>query len=370
MKSYPNREKIRLAILFGGRSPEHTISLVSAREVLARVDRSRYDPVPIGIDRTGTWQFLTERECSLLFRGEHPQFTRAKRDLSLFDERAFRFSPCTLKRYVDVLFPLLHGPFGEDGTVQGLARLADIPCIGSSVLGSALCMDKEVTKRLMQAAGISVVPFRCLRRGDDIDPGNRVGELGLPLFVKPANMGSSIGIRKVTREDALPTAVAEALRHDDKVLIEKCIVGREIECAVLGNRNPEASVLGEIVTRHDFYSYEAKYSDPGGTTLSVPATLPARTGERVRRMALRAFALAECRGMARVDFFVTPEGTPLFSEINTVPGFTPISLYPLLWEASGIDYATLIDRLVTLAMENHGDEPEPFKNGRGSENGF
>jgi len=254
---------------------------------------------------------------------------------------------------VDVVFPVLHGPFGEDGTVQGLLKMANVPFVGASILGSAIGMDKDVMKRLLRDAGIPVAKFLVFNRGwanKIVFP--RVKRiLGLPLFVKPANLGSSVGISKVTRAAQFRPAIKEAFRYDDKILVEECIRGREIECSVLGNENPIASLPGEIVTRHDFYSYDAKYVDENGAQLIIPAKLSSRLTRKVRAMAIKSFQILCCEGMARVDFFLR-DGRQLFvNEINTIPGFTKISMYPKLWEASGISYASLIDRLIQLARQ-------------------
>src|SRR5262249_23599558 len=259
---------------------------------------------------------------------------------------------------LDVAFPVLHGTFGEDGTIQGLLELADIPYVGAGVLGSAVGMDKDVQKRLLQAAGIPVTPFvtvtatRWSSERAGLEAG--VADLGLPLFVKPANLGSSVGITKVHAADALAAAVATALEYDDKVLIEKGIAGREIECAVLGNEEPRASVPGEICPHAEFYSYEAKYVDENGAVLHIPAPLTEAETAAVQSLAIRVFQLLEGAGMARVDFFLEHgTGTLYVNEINTIPGFTKISMYAKLWEASGIPYRELISRLIDLALQRH-----------------
>jgi len=259
---------------------------------------------------------------------------------------------------LDVVFPVLHGTYGEDGTVQGLLELADIPYVGAGVLGSALGMDKDVQKRLLQAAAIPVVPFVATRRpvwdGDTDRMSARMLALGLPLFVKPANLGSSVGITKVKTAEALPAAIATAFEYDTKIVIEKGLDAREIECAVLGNESPEASVPGEICPQAEFYSYEAKYLDTHGALLQIPAVLSAPQTAQVRELAVRAFQLLECAGMARVDFFLERGTEALYvNEINTIPGFTSISMYPKMWEASGLPYRALISRLIALAQDRH-----------------
>jgi D-alanine-D-alanine ligase len=260
---------------------------------------------------------------------------------------------------MDVVFPVLHGPYGEDGSVQGLCRLANMPCVGAGILGSAVGMDKDVMKRLLRDAGIPIARFATVLRGRTAPAFAALkAELGTPLFVKPANLGSSVGISRAGSAAEYEKALAAAFEYDTKVVVEECIVGREIECAVLGNTNPQASVPGEIVTggSHSFYDYDAKYLDEKGAELRIPAPLDAALTEKVRALALRAFTVLCCDGMARVDMFVKDTGEVLVNEINTIPGFTRISMYPKLWEASGVSYQELVDRLIALALERHSVE--------------
>ena len=354
------KNRIRVAILFGGRSAEHEVSLQSARNVVAALDRERYEPLLIGIDRDGGWH-LNEKSLELLdaddpraislHPGQRPVALLAGRDTGLLVDRADAAAVAA----VDVLFPVLHGPYGEDGSVQGLARLANLACVGSGILGSAVGMDKDVGKRLLRDAGIAVAQHLCLRRRD-LHPGlAREVEtlLGYPVFVKPANMGSSVGVVRVDHDGALAAALDTALKYDNKILVEECIDGREIECAVLGNDEPEASTIGEIVTADGFYSYTRKYLDADGAILKIPAELDAATLEAARATAIAAFRTLEARGMARVDMFLTADGRIHVNEINTIPGFTAISMYPKLWQASGLSYGELIDRLIRLALEEH-----------------
>jgi D-alanine-D-alanine ligase len=258
---------------------------------------------------------------------------------------------------IDVAFPILHGPMGEDGTVQGFLRLANIPFVGSGVLGSAVGMDKDVMKRLLRDSGVPIGSFISL---SDEEPrptfSEVVSRLGLPFFVKPANMGSSVGVSKVTDEAGYGIALEQAFAFDMKILIEEFISGREIECSVLGNSKPIASVIGEIKSSHDFYSYEAKYLDEKGAVLEIPAPLPVEVAERARRLAIRTFKALSCEGLGRVDMFLKQSGEVLVNEINTIPGFTKISMYPKLWEASGITYTELIDKLIELAIERFAKE--------------
>lgn len=312
------KKKLKVGILFGGKSVEHEVSVSSAQNVIAALDKKRYTAVPIKIDMQGK-EYLT--------------------------------LPQKIKK-VDVVFPVLHGPFGEDGTIQGLLKLANVPFVGAGVLGSALGMDKDAQKRLLRDAGIPTAKFLVLSHLVTRLPGG----MKFPCFVKPANLGSSVGVHKARNQKEFARAVYDAFRYDRKILIEECVKGREIECAVLGNDNPIASVPGEIIPRHEFYSYEAKYLDPEGAALIIPAKLPKSTVKKVWELALRTFKVLCCEGMARVDFFITKNEKVLVNEINTIPGFTNISMYPKLWEASGIPYPKLIDRLIQLALERFRKE--------------
>jgi len=365
------KRKIRVAIIFGGRSGEHQISLRSARCIVDAIDRKAYSLSLIGIDQQGHWHLVDEAAFRRLTAAPLPVLEGSDKGVilvpaptqgALVDPR----NPPAVLTTVDVVFPVLHGPFGEDGTVQGLLELADLPYVGAGVLGSALGMDKDVQKRLLQGGGVPVVPFLTTRKKQWAAEREAViagaGTLGLPLFVKPANLGSSVGISKVKRLDDLPAAVDTALAYDHKILIEKGIDAREIECAVLGNDAPEASVPGEIRPAADFYSYEAKYVDSGGANLLVPAPLTGAQTAAVQELALRVFQLLDCAGMARVDFFLE-RGTDRWyvNELNSIPGFTTISMYPKLWEASGVPYRELIGRLIDLALERH-DQRSRLKN--------
>jgi D-alanine-D-alanine ligase len=348
-------ERIRLVVLFGGRSAEHDISCTTARHVVAALDRGRYAIEPVGIRRDGTWVRAAAATRAL----------EAPADASLalpaaLDAEGDALDPLPAlagdARSPVVVLPLLHGPFGEDGTVQGLLELADVPFVGSGVLGSALAMDKAAAKDMLAAHGIAQAPWRAAHapswsaaEADDV-----VAALGLPLFVKPANMGSSIGVSKVHDAAALDAAVARAGAYDETVVIEESIEGaREIEVAVLGNLAPRASVPGEIRPAAEFYDFADKYED-GAADLLIPAPLDATTSEQVRSLALDAFRALRAEGLARVDFLFEERGRgPLLNEINTMPGFTPISMYPKLWEASGLPYGALLDELVALALERH-----------------
>ena len=326
--------RIRVAVLAGGRSSEHEISLASAKSVVEALDPDRYETRTIEIGRDGAWALPPAPGVAALPGGEAglPIPTAS--------------APQVLGA-VDVVLPILHGPFGEDGTVQGLLELADIPYIGAGVAASALCMDKDLFKAVLRDRGIQVASSVTLRTGDGVE-----NPFGYPVFVKPARLGSSVGISKVRDAAELDAAVALARRHDDKVLVEEFQPGVEVEVGVLGNSEPVASVVGEIVAHADWYDYEAKYAD-GGMELIVPARLSDETSERVRQLAVDAFVATDCEGMARVDFFVRPDGSIIVNELNTIPGFTATSVYAKLFAESGISYAALLDRLVELALERH-----------------
>ena len=356
-------KKIRVGIVFGGRSAEHGVSLQSAKNIIDAIDTNKYEVVLIGIDKKGQWHLNEESRFLLpITKSGLPELPITGENLALVpgkqNNQVVAISGEQTLGSLDVIFPVLHGPFGEDGTIQGLLKLANIAFVGAGVLGSAIGMDKDVMKRLLRDAGIPVVRFIVANKYSpkEIDFDDARGQLGLPLFVKPANLGSSVGIHKVRDRDEFERAVRDALNYDDKVLIEECINGREIECSVLGNDNPIASVPGEILPRHEFYSYEAKYLDENGAVLEIPAKLSSETLERIRQLAIRTFTVLCCEGMARIDFFLRNSDEIIVNEINTIPGFTRISMYPKLWEATGISYSELIDRLIQLAIERFARE--------------
>jgi len=350
--------RLRVGILFGGKSAEHEVSILSARNVLLALDPDRYEPVLIGLDRTGRWQ-LQSAELLLAARGDPrllrldagaPSVALEPRPGGALTSSGVPAPP------LDVVFPVLHGPMGEDGTVQGLLELCDLPYVGAGVLGSAVGMDKDVMKRLLAQAGIPVARFRTLRKVDfERDPATvcrRAAELGFPLFTKPANLGSSVGVCRVAGAAGLEAALAKAFAFDVKALAEESVPGREIECSVLGDEDPIASIPGEIVVRHGdgFYSYDAKYVDESGAELHIPAQLDGAQVAAVQGLAVGAFQTLEGSGMARVDFFLRPDGELVVNELNTIPGFTAISMYPKLWEASGIPVRELVTRLIDLAL--------------------
>jgi D-alanine-D-alanine ligase len=355
--------KIRVAVLFGGRSAEHEVSLQSARNVIEAIDQEKYETVLIGIDRNGAW-FLNDESMPLL-NSDNPRLialNKCKNPVSLIpgDQTGVLInlqSPVSIPA-VDVIFPVLHGPYGEDGSLQGLTKLANVPCVGSDILGSAIGMDKDVSKRLLRDAGIPVARHICLRRnGMTGELSQQVEQiLGFPVYVKPANMGSSVGVVKVPGPADLVPAIDKAFQYDTKIVIEETIVGREIECAVLGNDEPIASIVGEIETADGFYSYEKKYIDENSAVLKIPAELNQATLEKVQATSIAAFKVLESRGMARVDMFLTESGEVYINEINTIPGFTAISMYPKLWEVTGLSYKDLIDRLIQLALAEHKEK--------------
>ena len=361
--------KTRVLLLFGGRSGEHVISCATAGGVMRAIDRERYEVIPVGITKAGQWVLAAdEPERWEITPGNLPEVTATGGEVLLplaVGQRGLRvLEPGEVPRElgeVDVVFPLLHGPFGEDGTLQGLLELADVPYVGAGVLASAVGMDKQFMKLVLAGQGLPIAPYTVIRPGEwDRNPAawtETVAGLGLPVFVKPARAGSSLGITKVDDLADLPAAIDEARKHDPKVLVEAGVVGREIECAVLGGRDggrPRASLPGEIVvtdTHHAFYDFEAKYLDEAGVELSCPADLPPHLVDEVRDIAVRTFEAVGAEGLSRVDVFVTTDGQVIVNEINTMPGFTPFSMYPRMWEKSGITYSELIDELVQLALQ-------------------
>src|SRR5208282_5300887 len=387
-------KKLRVGILFGGRSGEHEVSLLSAASVLQAIDKGQYEVVPIGITKDGRWltagdaenllqgkQVLEPRHlragdpdatpsAAVLAQGESvvvpPEPVHRERGLVPFQSDAAltrRASDRAIN--VDVIFPVLHGTFGEDGTIQGLLELADIAYVGAGVLGSAAGMDKDIMKSLFNAGGIPIVKHvTILRSAWENDPRKvekLVGKLKYPVFVKPANLGSSVGISKAHNRKELGPAIEEAAKFDRKIVIEQGVGGnkdkaREIECSVLGNDKPQASVPGEIVPSKEFYDYDAKYLEEG-SELIIPAKLTKAETKKVQELAIRSFKAVDCSGLARVDFLVDPQTRKIYlNEINTMPGFTAISMYPKLWAASGLEYSELIDRLIQFGLERHADK--------------
>lgn len=340
-------KKIRVGIVFGGKSCEHEVSIASARNVIEALDPQKYESVLIHIDKSGAWHlrdaledFSEQKSVALIPKKEGSDLIHLS-------------SPSNSTAPVEVIFPILHGSFGEDGTIQGLFKMADIPFVGAGVLGSAVGMDKDVMKRLLRDAGIPIGKFLIINKHqkEQYTYGDCVSLVGSPFFIKPANAGSSVGVSKIRSEEEFSKAVEEAFLYDRKILVEEFIRGREIECSVLGNEYPIASLPGEVIPQHEFYSYEAKYLDENGAILQVPALLDVETVQRVQKLAIEVFQVLCCEGMARVDFFLTENGRIFVNESNTIPGFTQISMYPKLWQASGLSYTALLDRLIELALE-------------------
>jgi D-alanine-D-alanine ligase len=357
--------KLRVGLVFGGRSGEHEISLLSARSIFDALDRERYEPVLLGIDHDGRWHLQEAAKALLSAPGTPLVLDTSASSLAVSpgsetnDSTLVTVNSGTANvASLDVIFPVLHGTYGEDGTLQGLMEMAGLPYVGSGVLGSAAGMDKDIAKRLFRSAGIPVVDGMVVRASDPrnvTDIAREVRErFGYPCFVKPCNMGSSVGVSKARDDVQLAEALRTAWLYDTKVLIERGHNVREIEVAVLGNDHPEASVAGEIIPTHDFYSYEAKYLDENGAHLKIPAEIDEAQMNLVRTLAMDAFKALDLQGLARVDFFLDKDtGRFYLNEVNTMPGFTRISMYPKLWEASGIGYSKLVDRLIGLALERH-----------------
>lgn len=351
--------KLRVGIVFGGKSAEHEVSLQSAKNIVDALDKEKFEPVLLGMDKQGRWQHCDARDW--LLNAHDPAQIALKPSAQRIALMPGEDAPALLETTtasalaVDVIFPVIHGTLGEDGSLQGMLRMANLPFVGSGVLGSAVSMDKDVAKRLLRDAGLNIAPFVTLNAANrnSIRYAELEQRFGLPLFVKPASQGSSVGVSRVSSEAEYHDALTLAFRFDNKVLVEKGITGREIECAVLGNDSPQASTCGEIVVNATFYSYDAKYISDAQARVVVPADLPAAVNEEIRATAIRAFQALECSGMARVDVFLTPENEIVINEINTLPGFTNISMYPKLWQASGLGYSALITRLIELALERH-----------------
>ena len=392
-QAYKTMKKLRVGILFGGRSGEHEVSLLSAASVLNAIDKNKFEVVPIGITKAGRW--LTAGDAELLLQGKAaaqshlragdpeatpgaavlatgqavvvpPEPHRPGGSLAPFQAEGLTRRASDRAINVDIIFPVLHGTFGEDGTIQGLFELADIAYVGAGVLGSAAGMDKDVMKSLFRAAGLPIVKHVTVLRSDWESGPKKVeklieGKLKYPVFVKPANLGSSVGISKARERKELAPAMEEAAKFDRKIVIEEGVGGkkhkaREIECSVLGNDRPEASVPGEIVPGKEFYDYTAKYLDEG-SQLIIPAKLSKAETKKIQQLAISAFKAVDCSGLARVDFLMDPKNRKIYlNEINTMPGFTAISMYPKLWAASGLAYPDLIERLIRLGQERHEEK--------------
>jgi len=354
-------KKLKIAVLTGGRSSEHEVSLQSAKNVIAAIDKEKYEVLPIGIDKNGKW-WLYEN-FNYLINENDPKNIKLNPNagdqvilLPQVGKSLYSLSKNKIIERIDCVFSLLHGTYGEDGNTQGLLNLAGVPFVGSDVLGSAIGMDKDVTKRLLRDAGIPIAKFLTLQKGEHLNLASVFQNLGNPVFVKPANEGSSVGVSKARNTEELKEAILNAFKYDTKILIEEFVDGREIECAVLGNLNPKASVIGEIKPSHEFYSYEAKYIDANGAKAIVPAEISEEITKQVKEISIKAFKVLCCSGLARVDFFLKQDGSLMINEINTLPGFTKISMYPQLWQETGMTYSQLITSLINLALEKAENE--------------
>lgn len=357
--------KINIGVLYGGRSGEHDVSLCSAASVFSALDRNKYKVMAIGIDRDGRWYVQDKPE--IISDKDFGRKLALKKSgtwlVNHFEKKnklhLYNITNKNKEVVLDVVFPVLHGTFGEDGTLQGLLELAMVPYVGADVTGSAVGMDKDIAKRLLKEAGIPVVPSLTINKQQWKDNQKLIIKsapdiLGLPLFVKPVCTGSSVGVKKVKKKAMLAEAMDFALQFDTRVMIEEAIDCREIECAVLGNDNPAASVLGEIIPQHEFYSYEAKYIDPEGAKMKIPSEINSSLAGKIRKAAVEGYMALGCSSMARVDFFLDKKTNKFYlNEINTLPGFTSISMYPKLWEATGLKYSDLLDKLIALALDRH-----------------
>lgn len=351
--------RVNVALIFGGRSAEHEVSLRSARNVVEALDKSKFTPRLLGISKQGDWFYfadLTQLEGIVAISSEQPPAGAQPVLFGLRHSRA-TFATADQQIDIDVAFPILHGTYGEDGCIQGLFKMLNLPYVGCDVLSSAAGMDKDVMKRLFIQAGIPTADYVLITRDQPVDAATCQAKLGLPMFIKPANAGSSIGVHKVKRLEDFNAALKDALQYDRKVIVERFVKGREIECSVLGTTDqPDASVAGEVVSAHEFYSYEAKYLDANGARIDIPAKIDAETLARIQALAKRTFTAMGCFGLTRVDFFLTEGGELYVNEINTLPGFTNISMYPKMWEYSGLPYSELITRLITLALQRQEEE--------------
>lgn len=355
--------KRKVALIFGGRSSEHEISLRSIKNVFEALDKAKYEPYLIGISKEGSWFHVPDFEtlnkmtslkdktrpsslqpCSLVCRDSKPQFFLLEKNLSF---------------HVDVAFPVLHGTFGEDGTIQGLFKMMNLPFVGCGVLACSVGMDKDIMKRLLDQAGIKNAPSLLLTKKSLFSYSQIIQKLGSPFFIKPANSGSSVGVFKIKSEGDFHEKLPQAFKYDEKVLAEKAIEGREIECSVMGlNDEPRASLPGEIIVQHEFYSYEAKYLDANGAKIQIPAHLTPEIQNQIQNIAIKTYQALSCDGLSRVDFFIEKSGDIYVNEINTIPGFTNISMYPKMWEATGISYSSLISELIELAIKKYEREKE------------
>lgn len=356
--------KKKIGILFGGKSGEHEVSIQSALNIFEALDRDKFMPILIGIDKKGNFHLLKD-SSQIAYKDDPKKIAISPESPIVQPIKGENSTLCffldengSFAEEIDFVFPIIHGNSGEDGCLQGFLKWFEVPFAGASILGSAVGMDKDVTKRLLREANIDVCKFFTFSRATDEKSEylKKADEIGFPLFVKPASTGSSLGITKVKNRVELGNAIERAFMFDKKILFEEAIVGREIECAVLGNEEVKASCLGEIIPKHEFYSYDAKYVEPDGAQLIAPADVPSEIEEKIKQIAIKAFKVLECEGMARVDFFLSKDGKIFLNEINTLPGFTKISMYPKLWSLSGIPYSKLLEELIELGFERYEKE--------------
>jgi len=347
-----NTKKLKIVVLFGGKSVEHEVSLLSAKNIIKALDKNKYEIILVRIDKDGFWHL--ENENNFLLSLTKPRSSYLNKNNKYNSSHIL--SREENKGKIDVIFPVLHGTNGEDGTIQGFLKFINLPFVGSTVLSSSVCFDKDVAKKILTKEGIPNTPFLSFKQKDNISFDLVKKFLGLPLIIKPANSGSSVGINKVNNKTEFNKSVKYAFNFDNKIIIEKFIDNkREIECAVLGNEKPKVSVCGEVITnkKYEFYSYEAKYLEKGGAILKIPANISGSTQKKIQSLAIKSFKALECDGLARVDFFLLDNGEILVNEVNTMPGFTDISMYPQLWGKSGLSYSKLIDKLIELAIKKH-----------------
>lgn len=357
-------KKINVGLIYGGRSGEHEVSLQSAKSIYEALDKTKYNVYLIGIDKKGHW--LLGNPANYLLNAQNPKLISLnKRNSSSVAavNQAESSEIISLENgqkmgKIDVFFPIIHGTYGEDGSLQGMLEMLNVAYVGAGVTGSAIGMDKDVQKRLLKEAGINVADFLTVKKShfNNKTISEIIKKFTFPVFVKPANLGSSVGISKAHNEMELKSSIKDAFKYDTKILIEESINGREIECSVLGNDRPIASVPGEVIPHHEFYSYEAKYIDEKGAGLKIPADLPESLIKKIQEIAIKTFLILECAGFARVDFFLKPDNKLYINEINTIPGFTKISMFPKLFGATGIAYSDLLDRLINLAIEKKRDK--------------
>lgn len=349
----------QIGIIFGGKSVEHEVSLQSAKNIVDAIDTDKYEPVLIGIDKQGNWHVSDPTDY--LLHADDPKKIQLNTSTDVItidfgkDYQIVEDEQTNVLNNLDAIFPIVHGTLGEDGSLQGLLKIVDVPFVGPDVLSSAICMDKDIAKKLLIAAGINVAKGVTVTHTekDEISFEDVSEKLGNSMFIKPANQGSSVGVSKVTTKEEFDQGIKDAFTYDHKVIIEETVVGREVECSILGNEHPKASLPGEILPQTTFYSYESKYIDEDGAVLEIPANLSDEQIKQVQEVSIAAFKALQCEGLARVDVFLTEDGSIYVNEINTLPGFTKISMYPKLWEVSGMMYTNLISELIELGIQRH-----------------